>query len=349
MMKLNRKENNYGLCVSFLIVLIALLCGGCGQGIGSEKSLYSEKKILMATTVRVDVCVGSNDRTHIEAAYKEMWERLVDIAWRMNVFDDKSDVAKVNASYEKPVVIGQDTYDLIGASILYSKMTKGTFDITIMPLIDLWKTHARLNELPNKLAVDATKEAIGPDKIKLLANNTVQTLHRLTKIDLGGIAKGYAIDEAARILRKHHFKDFQVDAGGDIYVGGHNCKGKLWRIGIRDPRKTNDLLRVTLLSDAALTTSGNYVQYLEIAGERFSHIINPLTGYPQRQVMSASVIAPSATEADALSTALCVMDKEEGTALINSFGENYASLIVFPDEADRIVQFPSDNFKNFLP
>ncbi len=166
------------------------------------------------------------------------------------------------------------------------------------------------------------------ENIKLLDHNHIQLLNRDTMIDLGGIAVGYALDKVAKILRGKEFRNFFIDAGGDIYVGGHNCSGQPWKIGIKDPQKESNLIKVIYLQDASVTTSGNYEQYFEIQGAKFSYIMNPLTGYPQEEVMSATVIAPQGIEADSLATALCVLGSEEGIALINSLGEGYAGYII---------------------
>ena len=137
-------------------------------------------------------------------------------------------------------------------------------------------------------------------------DNRIALGHPEARVALGAIAKGYAVDEAARILRENGVERFLVDAGGDVYVGGRNCEGNLWRIGIKDPRQPSRLIDVVEVTDMAVVTSGDYEQYYEIGGRRFSHIISPRTGYPQRDAASATVLAPSAQMADALATALAV-------------------------------------------
>ena len=136
-----------------------------------------------------------------------------------------------------------------------------------------------------------------------------------------------------------------IDAGGDIYVGGRNCENKLWRIGVRDPRDKTKIIDVLELTDSAITTSGDYEQYHEVVGKQWSHIMNPLTGYPQEKVSSATVIAPKASWADALSTALCVLGPQEGIALIEKRGEDFAGLIMIKESKNQIKTYASKQYQ----
>ena len=143
---------------------------------------------------------------------------------------------------------------------------------------------------------------------------------------MGGIAKGYALDEAARILRKSRVQNFHLDAGGDVYVGGKNCDQQLWRIGIRDPKSRDKIIDVVHVTDRAVATSGNYEQYYKVANQKWSHIINTVTGFPQKEVVSSTVIAKSATDADALATAISVLGKSSGIKIIDGLKDDYATL-----------------------
>jgi len=303
----------------------------------------------MGTVVQVDVCMDqNNDRESLMAVYRKIWERLEDISWRMSVFDVESDVSRINTSKAQPVVIGKDTYKLIQDAKGYSLLTQGAFDITVWPLISLWKQAQLKGELPTQDDIDEVKTIIGTHHIQLMSDERVLVKNGSTQLDLGGIAKGYAVDEVARILRSEGINNFFIDAGGDIFVGGMNCKNELWKIGIRDPRNTKKILHIVELTDRAVTTSGNYEQYFEIDQERFSHIIDPETGYPQEQVVSATVIAPTAQEADVLSTALCVLGEKKGVDLINSLGESFAGVIVEKDKKGKIKKFISQEYERYL-
>lgn len=338
-------------CQPFVLLVsvffLSLSCSPRSERL-QEEGRYSEAKLLMGTTVQIDVCYDENNEDDMPLAYTEVWERLGEIHWRMSSFNDISDVAKVNNAYENPVEIGDDTYAVIKNSIMWHERTSRAFDITVWPLIHFWKERDRSKTLPAPEEVAAVRASLGVDKIRLLPDSHVQITDPSLRIDLGGIAKGYAIDEAARILKENGFDQFLVDAGGDMYASGSNCRGLPWHLGIKDPRTKKQLLEIVALEDLAITTSGDYEQYVIIGNQKWSHIINPMTGYPQKGVVSASVIAPTAEEADALSTALTVLGPEKGVALIESLGEQYGCLILYGDHPKELKKAASQNFAQWL-
>ncbi len=340
---LRNKVNVLGYRILPFIFLFLIF--GCSQNHHLEK--YKEARTLMGTIVQMDVCRDAGNAERTKVAYTKVWERLEEISWKMNVFDEKSDVAKVNNAFPESVAIDADTYQVLEKAVNFSRQTQGAFDITVWPLIQLWKKSERINQFPEYFRIEEILQAIGPDNIELLPDNKVRLRNKLTKLDLGGIAKGYAVDEAVRIFREEKIEDLFIDAGGDIYVGGHNCEGKPWRIGIRDPRDQSKIIDVLALSNVSITTSGNYEQYYKIQGEKWSHIINPVTGYPQKGVISATVIAPTAQEADALSTALSVLGEKQGTDFINERGAQYASFIITEQRENQIEKFMSKEYKVF--
>ncbi|VAW19101.1 hypothetical protein MNBD_BACTEROID05-963 [hydrothermal vent metagenome] len=331
---------------NLLIVLFLIVLTGC-QNRYEKQSKYSETKLLMGTIVRVDTCANDNSSQVKTLAYSQMWERLEEISWRMNVFDEKSDVSRINQSYPDSAKVKADTYEIIARSQDFSRLTNGAFEITVWPLIKLWKESAKKNSMPSLSEVEEAKSAVGANRYVLEGSNQVRTMHKDTRLDLGGNAKGYAIDEAARILRANKIQNFFIDAGGDVYVGGKNCVGKKWRVGIRDPRFLNKIFDVVNVSNMAVTTSGNYEQFIEIKGKKFSHIIDPQTGFPQKDVVSATVIAKSAEEADVYSTALCVLGAKKGTDLINQLGGSFSSMILLKKDEGQIEKFLSKRYTTF--
>ena len=329
------------------IFLSLFFLTGCGSWHKTHLVKVSQQKTLMGTYVELDVCTSPKARNTADAALEDAWKRLERISWQMNVYDPKSDLTKINTANGKPVVIHPDTYFVLKSAEFFWKKTGGTFDPTIWPLLKFWREAAKENKMPTPAEVDAVKTHVGFKHVRFLGNNMVATDAPGIQVDLGGIAKGYAIDEAARIFREHGLHNFFVDAGGDVYAGGYNCEGKPWRVGISDPKDTAKLITIVAASDKAVATSGNYAQYVEIEGEHFSHIINPITGYPQRTVTSATVIADSAQSADALATSLTILGDPKGTQIINGMGEEYASFILMEQEDGRYARRRSKNFHKF--
>lgn len=306
----------------------------------SEESVFKESEVkdVMGTYVGIDVCMTSSQRRRYDEAMKEVWSLLDEIHWRMSTYSDKGDVYDLNHAGIGNVHIYEDTYYILEQAQYFHDMSEGAFDVTVTPLIDFWKSSAQKNEFPLSREIKIVKEKVGMDHLSLEGNGVVKVLTEGVAVDLGGIAKGYAIDQSKVILQKHGFKHFLIDAGGDVFVSGLNCNQKSWHIGVRHPHNPTGLYAVVEVSGNAVTTSGDYEQFFEIGGQRFSHIINPITGYPQKGVISATVIAPTALEADALSTALSVLGPDKGTALINDLGQGYASLILMQGEEKQNIQ-----------
>ena len=333
--------------IAFNLVGVILLLVGCAKPQSAALTRYSEKKGLMGTIVQVDVCLNDEASSRVDAAYAEVWQRMSDISWRMNVYDPNSDVTKVNEVYPEAVTIGADTHAMLRRSVEYARQTRGAFLISVWPLIKLWRASQESQQPPAEEVLRETLRQINLNQLSLQADNKVARLNRTISVDLGGIAKGYAIDEAARILRRHGFRQFYIDAGGDIYVGGLNCRSEKWRIGIKDPRDRERIIETVAVSDQAVTTSGNYEQFLVIKGERYSHIIDPSTGYPQREVVSATVIAPTAEAADVFSTAMTVLGRERGTELIDQEQPEMASLIYARQPDGLVVRKASRRFESY--
>jgi len=335
------------LIVSLIVFPLFAIIFGCTRVKEPHTDKYRETRMMMGTIIHLDVCRSNQNINKIDLAYKQAWERLEALAWRMNVLDERSDVAKINNAYPGHATVKEDTYHVLEHSIHFSQITKGAFDITVWPLIKLWQESEKRNVEPGVDQIKMARAAVGSENIQLFDKNQVELMNRNTKIDLGGIAKGYAIDEAARIFRKHGLMNFFMDAGGDVYVGGHNCSGAPWRIGIKDPRDQSKLIDVVELTNGAVTTSGNYEQYYTIGNEQWSHIMNPTTGEPQKDVVSATVIAPSAMEADALATALCVLGSGAGIEFINSLNDQRACLIIVRRGSAQIQKFSSREYGKY--
>ncbi|MBF0523341.1 MAG: FAD:protein FMN transferase [Candidatus Omnitrophica bacterium] len=307
---------------------------------------YSETKLLMDTVVRIDICATEKDSVSAAKAFQVAWKTMEDDVDMLSVFDENSDISKLNNAKTKPVEVHKKVYNLVAKARYFSDISDGAFDVTVEPLMQLWRDAKKTNKLPAPRAVRKVLNAMGEGQIELLGNNRMRLKNSLTKLDLSGIAKGFVVDEAAQVLRANGFSDFLIVAGGDMYAGGTNIEGRPWQVGVRDPRDKNKVIGIVSLSNKGVTTSGGYERFFEIQGKKYSHIMNPKTGFPAEEALSSTVIANTTEDADALSTALCVLGTQKGTELINSLGGDYASLIVTPD-GQSVVQTASKEYKNF--
>ncbi|MBI5150278.1 MAG: FAD:protein FMN transferase [Candidatus Omnitrophica bacterium] len=332
------------LSVGILVVLLA----GCVRAAPLKR--FSESREMFGSVVRLDVCYAPGQEQVLEQTVAEMWLRFEDIHGRLSVYDPASDMNRINYSFPDAVTVGADTWTLISDAAYYNRLSGGQFDITIYPLLRLWKESEKNGVLPTAEQIRAVQQLLGADKFELLQNNRVRVLNPGTQLTIDSIADGYAADEAARILRAHGFANFLVDTTGELYAGGHSCEGRAWRLGVNDPR---DPLRSTLVEAVSLenmsaTTSGNYEHFYTIAGKRYSHVISPLTGFPHNEIVSATVIAPSTEFSDFLSTALCLMPVKKGIALVDSLGEGYAAMILVDEGGGKLARKASRYYKKYL-
>jgi len=294
--------------------------------------------------VKVDVCFEATARDRVHHAVDAVWERFADIHTRLSVYAPDSDINLINNAYAVPVRVGADTYQLIKDAQDYYRLSHEVFDITLGPLIKLWKTKGRQGIMPTDVEIRRAKGLAGMSAVKLLNERKIRLARRGVKVNIDSIGDGYAADEAARILRSRGVENFLVDASGELYAGGKNCQGHPWRIGIRDPHDVERLIDVIEVSNLAVSTSGSYERFYEIDGKRWSHIIDPRTGYPARGINSATVIGKSARFADFLSTALCVLNPEDGIALMDELGPENAAMLILDDDPQGNKRLVSRNY-----
>ena len=334
-----------------IIFLISVwLITGCAKQERPALKKFSKSGDFFGSIVRVDVCYEPRQQQALEEAVDEIWLRFADIHGRLSIYDPASDLNRINHSYPKAVTVGPDTWTIISDSFYYNRLSRGEFDITIYPLLKLWKESEKKGVLPSNDQIHLVQQLMGSDKFTLLKDNQIRLNNPGTQLTIDSIADGYSGDEASRILRAHGFPNFLVDTTGELYAGGHNCSGQPWRIGVKDPRDPSgtQIVDVLGLQNMSATTSGNYEHFYTIDGKRYSHIISPTTGYPHNEIVSATVIAPNTEFSDFLSTALCLMDSKRGVQLIDSLGEGYASMVLVDQGHGTLDKVSSRSYKQYL-
>jgi thiamine biosynthesis lipoprotein len=245
-------------------------------------------------------------------------ERVRTVESLMSMFRPDSDIGRLNAAgAQHPVEVSPLTLRVLRASAHFSQLTGGAFDVTYTPLRSVWLKAQGAGALPPEEELRRALASVGFDKL-VLSDGAAMFAREGMAVDLGGIAKGFAIDLAAEAMKGAGAQAALVDIGGDIRVVGRPGAGESWRILVRDPRGEGQPPIVLKLSDAAVATSGDYARYFSVGGRRFSHIIDPRTGRPVQDVPSATVVAPDATTADALATGISVLGAQKGLELIAS-------------------------------
>jgi thiamine biosynthesis lipoprotein len=286
------------------------------------------------------------DETNARSAAQAAFRRVAELDTIMSDYDVTSELMRLREKpVGQPIPISRDLFDVLQRAQKFSELTDGALDVTVGPYVHLWRMARKKKVLPTPEEIAQARAAVGYRKIKLdERNRTITFLAPSMRLDLGGIGKGYAADEAMRILNSNGITRALVAASGDIRIGDPPSGKEGWRVGISPiGSRTNATIKTLLLHNAAISTSGDTEQFVEINGIRYSHIVDPKTGLGLTERIQVSVIAPDATTTDALDTAVSVLGAKRGLALIDSLPKTAAFVIV--SESGRKSLLPSRRFK----
>lgn len=288
--------------------LLLLTLSGCG----GKSEPYSTDFFAMDTFMSVKVL--SKDGESLAQQCESEINSLESVLSRTR---EDTDIAKLNAADGAEVTLSDEGAKLLSLALDLSAATNGAYDPTVAPLTDLWGIGTDHQKVPSQSEIDAALQTVGTAHVH--ENGDTVTLDSGSKIDLGGIAKGYAADLCADILKSADANGLLV-LGGNIYAVGTN-EGKDWNIGIADPDDSADTIAAVAVHDLSVVTSGDYERYFEQDGVRYHHIFDPKTGYPAASgLRSVTVIDANSTRADALTTALFVMGADKGRAYCEENG-----------------------------
>ena len=260
----------------------------------------------MGTVIEITL-VGDNEEAANKAAFRAFQE-MKRIEQLMSPKIEFGDVFRINQfSGKEWVRVSPETIQVIKKAQEISELSEGGFDITVGPLTELWRKARERKAPPSEEEVKEKLDLVNFKNIEMDKEGKVFLKKKGMAIDLGGIAKGYAVDRAFDSCRSAGIEDFLIDLSGNIRVSGRPQWGEDWQIGVRDPFDRSHIIgKVTLRSGMALATSGNYERFVEMGGQRYSHIINPKTGYPVTGTAGVTILAEDATTADGWSTSFFV-------------------------------------------
>jgi FAD:protein FMN transferase len=278
---------------------------------------YSEELILMGS--RFELTAVAEQKISAEKAVKLAIEEIRRIESDISEYIPSSTVSKINdMSGISPVKVSKELYDLIERSLRIAKLTNGAFDITWAGMSGLWSFDGLEMKMPSDGSIAERLLLIGYSNISLNKEDTTVFLKIPgMKIGFGANGKGFAANKAASLMKELNIPGGIVNAGGDLITWGKPLTGEHWTIGVSDPENTRLSLAWLNVDEMAVVTSGNYEKYTIIEGKKFSHIIDPRTGYPVSGLKSVTIICPDAELADALATAVFVMGRENGLNMIN--------------------------------
>ncbi len=297
--------------------LLTLCLGACRTAEVPNAALVSDTRLAMGSALTLSVWTTDEAaaKRAMAAAFAET-ERLENL---LSVWRDGSDVQRLNAAAGGPAVpVSADTRAVLRAAAEASRLTNGKFDITFGALSDVWRfDHDQDNRVPSDEAVAARLPFVDHTAISVdEAAGTARIARAGVRVHLGGIGKGYAVDRMAGLLREAGFRNFLIQAGGDLYAAGRRGN-RPWRVGLQDPRGAEgDTFATIELADETFSTSGDYERYFVQDDERYHHIIDPDTGQPARGVRSVTIVAREALMADWLSTGVFILGPADGMALV---------------------------------
>jgi len=332
--------------ILFILGLLCLLTPGCGLKRGNFHESHESMGTLWEVTL-VDAPTGRASQ-----AMQASFDEIDRIDRMMSLFKPESELCQLNRrAYQAAVPVSPELWEILQIACQISDLSGGVFDVTIGPVVQLWGFAGQRRQTPPTTAEIARAKSLVNYRNLLFdpVNKTVRFRKQGMVIDLGGIAKGYAIDRVTEILKKRGIQNAMVNAGGQIKVTGHNEQGGVWKIGVQHPRDPSKLITVLPLAQGSFSTSGDYEHFFIYKGQMYHHEMDPKKGKPTREMISATVIldwgkhdqptsetgrsglegTPSreATWADGLSTAVFVAGRKKGMSIVEKVKNADAVLI----------------------
>lgn len=318
-----------------VVFIAGLLLSACAQEAKQVVHLHGN---TMGTTYNVKYVV--DERGQIDGLQESIDERLVEINKLMSTYDPTSELSRFNQNrYTTPVALSAETTKVVKEALRLGGLSNGVLDVTVGPLVNLWGfgPNKRPEKVPTEGQIAEVRDYVGLDKLELTSQG-LRKLHPMVYVDLSTIAKGYGVDQVAQIMEQNNLHDYLVEIGGEMRVKGERGNGEEWLIAIEKPVSTErSVQKIVSVGTNAIATSGDYRNYYEMDGKRYSHLIDPRTGSPiTHNLVSVTVVHPSSMTADGLATAFNVMGWDEAKALAEK-----EDLAVF------LIRRTSDGFEEY--
>lgn len=330
----------------FMCIMFAALIVSLRQYRKTRMDYLSETRMLMGTYVTIKA--QNPDSALLRSSIAKSFDVISQVESLMSTYRAESELSKLNAA-DKPAsfAVSQRLWDVLVLSDSLYHQTGEAFDASVKPLIDVWRSAQQNNILPDPDLIKTKLQSIGWDKIVLdVPTHTITFTASGMQLALGGIAKGYAVDEAAAVLRQAGIEHFLIDAGGDIYCEGHPQNKEYWTVGIRNPLNHDDIVAIAEVTQKAIVTSGNYERFYTIQDKQYSQIFDPASGQPVDTALSATVLAPSAAVADGWATALMVMGPVQGVEKVDN-ADGIEAYIIATEHDDTLYHI-SNGFSRYL-
>ena len=329
-MKGSFKSRNHFLVTVGVLLAIGVLCFVAYYAIYvpyTERHVTASQKVRILMDTSVDIRADArNSEQLVNQAFAEI-ERVEETLSR---YINTSEVSTINSHAGEWVEVSQFTIELIKEALRIAELSDGAFDVTIGAVMDLWGFGTGQYKVPSEEEIAQALTTVGYERVEIDESKRQVRIPEGTILDLGGIAKGFAVDETAEFLRKNNVKRAIINAGGDIAAIGRRPDETPWRVGVQNPDNPADIRWILPLENSCVVTSGDYQRFFVYDDQKWHHIIDPRTGYPARELQSVTIITERATIADALSTAIFVLGMEAGSQLVEKL-EGVEAIIVSRD------------------
>ncbi len=296
----------------------------------------------MGTLFRI--ILYTSDSTKATLAAGLAFNRVDQLNDILSDYKEDSELSRLSATSgtAQKVKVGNDLWQVLQQSVAFSKQTKGAFDITVGPYVQLWRRASRQQQLPSREALSKASQSVGYQYIQLYAAEQAVELTRPgMRLDAGGVGKGYAVDEAMKILQQQGISSALVDGGGNILVSKAPPGKKGWQVELSSPRGNIPVE----IEHTAVATSGDIYQYTELDGKRYSHILDPRTGLGLTTQIMVTILAREGITADLFSTTVSVLGPQQGLALVE--GTKQTAAIISVKSGDTVQNWQSARLKKF--
>jgi thiamine biosynthesis lipoprotein len=320
-----------------LLVAGSFLSAGSAAG-GVERLEF--RQVLMGVPVRI--LVYARDKEPANAAVHAAFDRIRQLNLIFSDYDEDSEISRLTRDYTpgQAVPLSAELASVLAASLEVSRQSQGAFDVTVGPLVGLWRASRRTKRLPTADELTAAKKRVGYEAVHLDLKRRLLTLDKPgMRLDFGGIVKGFAADEARSVLRSHGFTQTLVALSGDISVGDPPPGEPGWKIGVAGKEPAGEEAKDFIwLRNRAVSTAGDAFQFVEIAGQRYSHLVDPKTGLGITRRVSVTVIAPTGLLSDGLDSAAAILGPEKGLKLLEGVSGVSARFIEVTNEGPRTFE-----------
>lgn len=308
---MKKRNACYTITAQIALVFIFLI-----QFVQAQQQVMVERPVILMGSV-FQITIVAEDSTRANQFIDMTIAEMTRIENLISEWQPHTQISQVNHNAGiKAIEVDREVFDLTKRAIAYSEMTNGAFDISIAAMDRIWLFDGTMDSIPSPQAIKKSIAKVNYKDIILdSTNSTIFLKNKGMKIGFGSIGKGYAADKGRQLMIRNNVKAGIVNASGDIATWGLQPNKKPWLIGINNPFKKNEIIKILKLKYDAVATSGSYEKYVEIDNVRYSHIINPTTGYPATGLTSVTIYGPSAEFANALSTSIMVLGEKEGKKL----------------------------------